>query len=174
MPSQSKPEPAWKSVADLQTLTSEQLRTEYERVLGKKTTSRNRKQLVATLAKEVQNVKSSPPTPSVLTTTFRRRPTRGMKRSARDGRSRKRTPKTKRATRPVGQPDPRLPQVGSLITKTYKGRKINVKVTESGFEYGGKAFRSLSAIAREVTGAVWNGFLFFGLIPRPAKQEPGQ
>ena len=70
-----------------------------------------------------------------------------------------------------GQRDPRLPQVGSLLTKTYKGKKLHVKVTEEGFEYDGKRYRSLSGIARAVTGATWNGFLFFGLTPRPKTEE---
>lgn len=37
-----------------------------------------------------------------------------------------------------------------------------VRVLQEGFEYEGKIYRSLSAIAREVTGTKWNGFLFFG------------
>ena len=58
--------------------------------------------------------------------------------------------------------DPRLPPVGEEIAREYKGRKIVVKVRDAGFEYEGKLYRSLSAIAREVTGTKWNGFLFFG------------
>jgi hypothetical protein len=60
------------------------------------------------------------------------------------------------------QTDPRLPAVGEEIARDYKGRTIVVKVRESGFEYEGKFYKSLSAIAREVTGTKWNGFLFFG------------
>jgi hypothetical protein len=39
-----------------------------------------------------------------------------------------------------------------------------VKVREEGFEYESKLYKSLSAIAREVTGTKWNGFLFFGCV----------
>lgn len=59
--------------------------------------------------------------------------------------------------------DPRLPIPGSVITKTYKGKKLEVKVLEKGFDYKGKVYRSLSAIAKDVTGNIWNGFLFWGL-----------
>ena len=38
-----------------------------------------------------------------------------------------------------------------------------MRVLEGGFEYDGTIYRSLSAIAREVTGTKWNGYLFFGL-----------
>ncbi len=60
--------------------------------------------------------------------------------------------------------DPRLPIPGSMITKVYKGKKLEVKVLEKGFEYKGKVYRSLSAIAKDITGNIWNGFLFFGLM----------
>ncbi len=59
--------------------------------------------------------------------------------------------------------DRRLPLPGTIITKTYKGRKIQVKTLENGFEYSGKIYKSLTAIAKEITGAHWNGFLFFNL-----------
>ena len=59
--------------------------------------------------------------------------------------------------------DARLPMPGSLIAKNYKGRTIVVKVLNEGFEYDGRRFTSLSAIAGEITGTKWNGLLFFGL-----------
>jgi hypothetical protein len=59
--------------------------------------------------------------------------------------------------------DRRLPIPGTIITKEYKGTKIQVKVLEKGFEYQNKVYRSLTAIAKEVTGAHWNGFLFFNI-----------
>ena len=62
--------------------------------------------------------------------------------------------------------DRRLPCVGTLITRQFEDRRIVVKVLEKGFEYQSQRYRSLSAIAREVTGTRWNGLLFFGLIPR--------
>ena len=59
--------------------------------------------------------------------------------------------------------DARLPVPGTVIEREYKGHVITVKVLDKGFEYEGKSYRSLSAIAREVTGTHWNGFHFFGL-----------
>jgi len=58
----------------------------------------------------------------------------------------------------------RLPGAGCLIRRTYKGRVITVRVLEHGFEYDGKRYRSLSGVARAVTGAKWNGNLFFGFV----------
>src|SRR6202521_238331 len=65
------------------------------------------------------------------------------------------------------QRDWRLPAPGSLLTRRLDDRQIVVKVLEEGFEYESRHYRSLSAIAREVTGTRWNGLLFFGLAERP-------
>jgi len=59
--------------------------------------------------------------------------------------------------------DKRLPIPGTVIIKEYKGIKLEVKALESGFEYHNKTYKSLTAIAKEVTGAHWNGYLFFNL-----------
>jgi len=57
--------------------------------------------------------------------------------------------------------DRRLPIPGAIIRKEYKGRILEVKVLEKGFDYEGKVYLTLSAVAQEITGAHWNGFLFF-------------
>jgi hypothetical protein len=59
--------------------------------------------------------------------------------------------------------DRRLPIPGSVIVKEYRGKKIEVKVLENSFEYNGKIHKTLTAIAEDVTGAHWNGYLFFNL-----------
>ena len=41
-----------------------------------------------------------------------------------------------------------------------------VSVGESAFSYKGKPYKSLSAIAKQITGTQWNGFLFFGLVQK--------
>jgi hypothetical protein len=62
-----------------------------------------------------------------------------------------------------GRRDRRLPIPGTVISKVYKGTVIDVNVLDKGFEYDGKVYRTLSAIAGAVTGQHWNGYLFFGL-----------
>jgi len=56
---------------------------------------------------------------------------------------------------------PTLP--GTTLSRKYKGTTHLVKVLPKGFEYNGQHYRSLSAIAKEITGSHWNGFVFFGL-----------
>lgn len=57
--------------------------------------------------------------------------------------------------------DSRLPPPQTVLTRRYKGRDIEVMVLEDGFEFEGTTFRSLSAVAKKVTGSHWNGFAFF-------------
>ena len=73
---------------------------------------------------------------------------------------------TSTVDRPQAQRDARLPASGSLLTRRLNDRQIVVKVLAEGFEFESRHYRSLSAIAREVTGTRWNGLLFFGLTER--------
>jgi hypothetical protein len=59
--------------------------------------------------------------------------------------------------------DPRLPPAGTVVERVYQGQTLRVTVLSSGFEYQGRHYASLSAIAYRVTGTRWNGFHFFGL-----------
>jgi hypothetical protein len=80
------------------------------------------------------------------------------------------------SARPKGQTarrDIRLPKPGDVLSRDYRGRAIIVRVLESGFEYEGRRFRSLSAIAKAVTGAHWNGLLFFGLASGRRREAGG-
>ena len=52
---------------------------------------------------------------------------------------------------------------GTRFVRIWKARRHEVLAHPNGFEYDGRMFRSLSAVAREITGTRWNGRLFFGL-----------
>lgn len=52
---------------------------------------------------------------------------------------------------------------GTRLVRSWNGRTISVLVEEDGFVWEDRRYRSLSAIAREVTGAAWSGPRFFGL-----------
>jgi hypothetical protein len=59
------------------------------------------------------------------------------------------------------QPEGRLPVPGTVIVREYKGRTLQVKVLPQGFEFEGAVYRSLSAVAKSVTGSHCNGYFFF-------------
>lgn len=52
---------------------------------------------------------------------------------------------------------------GTQLIRTWQGRTIRVTIEPDGYDMDGKHYASLSAIAREVTGAHWSGPRFFGL-----------
>lgn len=68
-------------------------------------------------------------------------------------------------TKPAPTFDRRLPPPGSAIVREYKGRTLRVVVLpdDQGFEMEGERYRTLSAIAKKVTGSHINGFRFFNL-----------
>jgi hypothetical protein len=59
-------------------------------------------------------------------------------------------------------PGPRV-RPGSRLVREWHGRTHTVCVTDDGFEFQGKAYRSLTKIAFDITGAQWSGPRFFGL-----------
>jgi len=52
---------------------------------------------------------------------------------------------------------------GTRIAREWKGVRHEVVVTAKGYDYGERTYRSLSEVARTITGARWNGLRFFGL-----------
>ncbi len=59
--------------------------------------------------------------------------------------------------------DPLRIKPGTRLIRQWEGQTHHVTVGEAGFEYNGERYKSLSAIARLITGTRWSGPLFFGL-----------
>ena len=57
--------------------------------------------------------------------------------------------------------DARLPPRGTILTREYKGRQLQVQVLHHGLEFEGQVYKSLSAVAKAITGLHCNGHLFF-------------
>jgi Protein of unknown function (DUF2924) len=55
------------------------------------------------------------------------------------------------------------PIAGTRLIRDRKGVEHSVTVRDEGYEYQGRPYKSLSAIARLITGTRWNGWIFFGL-----------
>jgi hypothetical protein len=80
------------------------------------------------------------------------------------------TPQVAKAAR-----DPRIPPAGTAVRRLHGTTEHFVTIHDDGFEYRGERCRSLSKIARLITGTSWNGYLFFfgrakGTKPRPGAQ----
>ena len=65
--------------------------------------------------------------------------------------------------------DPRNPVTGTRLIREWEGIEHTVTVLKDGFDWQGRKFKSLSAVAREISGTRWNGYRFFGL--RERKRE---
>jgi Protein of unknown function (DUF2924) len=55
------------------------------------------------------------------------------------------------------------PIVGTRLIREWQGVEQTVTVLNDGYEWQGRPYQSLSAIARAITGTRWNGWVFFGL-----------
>ena len=72
---------------------------------------------------------------------------------------------------------PRRPKLkpGTRLVRGWQGQTYEVLVLDDGFSWQGTQHRSLSAIARKITGTAWSGPLFFGVKPnRPATRRSAQ
>jgi hypothetical protein len=56
-----------------------------------------------------------------------------------------------------------MPVVGTRLVREWNGIEHTVTVLRDGFEFAGRKYKSLSAIARAITGTRWNGWRFFGI-----------
>ena len=65
--------------------------------------------------------------------------------------------------------DPRNPVVGTRLVREWDGVEHTVTVLRDGYDWEGRKYRSLSAVAKAITGTNWNGFRFFGM--REKKKE---
>jgi hypothetical protein len=54
-------------------------------------------------------------------------------------------------------------KIGTVLVRDYQGRRHTVTVEREGYMWEGKAYSSLSAIARAITGTAWSGPRFFAL-----------
>jgi hypothetical protein len=64
-----------------------------------------------------------------------------------------------------------------VIVRVHKEVEHRVTVLDDGFEYRGERYKTLSQLAKVITGTPWNGYLFFGLKrrtkPTPSKEARG-
>jgi Protein of unknown function (DUF2924) len=82
--------------------------------------------------------------------------------------------RTMEARSDLAKPRAISPKPGSRLLRAWNGVTHEVQIVEDGFLWAGKMWRSLSAIAREITGTRWSGPRFFGLIASPPTDTADQ
>lgn len=150
-----------REVAALQRLTVGQLHDRYAEVFGEQTNARNRTYLIRKIAWRIQALAEGD-----LSERARRR----AEELAKDAEVRVMPPKFNAVPPVIGLvthapvvTDPRLPMPGTALVRQYKGRTVRVVVLGDGFEYEGERYKSLTAVAKKITGGHCNGFRFFKL-----------
>ena len=153
-----------KEISALQRMTVRELRRKYEDVFDDETKTGNRAWLIKRIVWRIQELAEGG-----LSERARKR----AEELANDADLRLSPPRPKPATtNPEAQTvtaqlqfdhDDRLPLPGTVLSREYKGRTVQVRVLTSGFEYEGEVYRSLSAAAKTITGTHINGFQFFRL-----------
>ena len=159
-----------KEVAAMERMTVDQLRARYAEVFGETTNGRHKQWLIKRIAWRMQaNAEGD------LSERARRR----AMELANDADLRVTAPREKKlspgaADRTISCPttvrgDGQL-HPGAVLKREYKGQTVRVTVIADGFEYLGERYKSLTAVAREVTGQHWSGNHFFGLRKKEAKR----
>lgn len=156
-------------VARLEVMPMRDLKERYTEVFGEACRSGNRRFLVRRIAWRLQAIREGGLSERALKRAaeladdadMRVRPPKGaiVEPAASRGASRP----ARADVAPITARDPRLPRAGTVLKRSYKGRGLVVKVLDEGFEFEGERYRSLTAVARKVTGTGWNGMHFFGL-----------
>ena len=159
-----------KEVAAMQRMTIDELREKYAAVFGEQTNARHKGWLVRRIAWRMQAAAEGD-----LSERARQRAAE----LANDADLRTSAPKIKPTAPPEVHRattatvcfagDNRVPMAGAIITREYKGRSLQVRVLPKGFEFEGEVYKSLSAVAKSITGSHCNGYLFFRLSDGGAK-----
>ncbi len=149
-----------KEVAALEAMSVSELRAKYAQVFGEETRVGNKTWLVKRIIWRLQALAEGD-----LSERARRRAAE----LAQDADLRLSPPRQKRTT-PASVPkngkasariNGHLPLPGTILTRWYKGQTLKVQVLGQGFEYAGQVHKSLSAVAKAITGSHTSGYLFF-------------
>ena len=159
-----------REVAAMQRMTIGDLRAQYERVFGEPTANRHAACLIRRIAWRLQANQLGG-----LSARARQRATELADEADLRLTAPRTPPPPADGATVVREAPPALrdaddePAVGTQLTRRYKGQQIVVTITANGVRWNGELYRSLSAVARAVTGDHWNGKAFFGLKRRAAR-----
>ncbi|GIW90219.1 MAG: hypothetical protein KatS3mg109_0651 [Pirellulaceae bacterium] len=150
-----------REVAALKKMSTGQLCERYAELFGEPTRTRNRTYLIRKIAWKMQALIEGG-----LTERARQR----AEELARNAELRVMPPKVSESPSSMDQAatvvmprDARLPAPGTALVRRYKGHTFQVLVLPDGFEFEGQRYKSLSAVAKRITGSHVNGYRFFGL-----------
>lgn len=139
-----------RQLAALQNLTVDQLKARWRDLCGGEPPAYNRQFLIRRLAYRIQELHYG-----------------GISQAARE--TLRRTAQNDPIAR-LAKPDAKCGKEGGIadgmrFVRLWQGRRYEVVAAQGGFDFEGQRYRSLSAVAKKITGAHWNGRVFFGVKP---------
>ncbi len=143
----NKPDPIPARLAALKTTPTPELKAQWRELFDSEPPPFNRRYLESRLAYRIQELAYGGLKPETI---------RRLERLGEDLDSGDRAKRSIRADRD-------RPITGTRLLRDWQGVEQVVTVTADGFEWQGRPYKSLSAIARAITGTRWNGWVFFGL-----------
>ncbi|MBM3336411.1 MAG: DUF2924 domain-containing protein, partial [Betaproteobacteria bacterium] len=147
-----------KEVALLKQMTVGQLRERYLQVTGETTQAGNRKWLVRRIIWRMQSIEEGGLSERAIARARELASGADLRTTAPKQRSLPADADRRTRVLACGQLGTvNLPLPGTFITRMYKGRQLQVRVVTGGFEYEGELFKSLSAVAKKITGSHWSG-----------------
>lgn len=153
-----------KEVAALQRMTVRELRARYAEVFGEETRAGNKAWLVKRIAWRLQSRAEGDLTERARQRAAELADDADVRLSPPKAKPASPTPATRTKTAALAtKGDDRLPPPGTIITRDYKGQTLQVKVLPQGFEFEEEVYKSLSAVAKAITGQHCNGYHFFRL-----------
>ena len=158
-------------IARIGQMPPRELREAYRHTFGRETTSGNRAWLVRAISNRLREIEESHQRPRALAMA------QAVAKDLRCEEAFARYLQTLPPVAPLQRPteavfelrpasrarDPRIPPSGTVLVRHFGDRDYRVTVTDKGFMLGKHRYRSLSRVAKAITGKHWNGFLFFGL-----------
>jgi len=154
-----------KEVANMERLSVGALCERYREVFGEDTKARNKQWLIKRIAWKLQANEEGDISERARKLAMEIAQSSDIRTSAPKIRTRSIEATFETASTIITPPaDSRLPVAGTVLMKNYKGRSIQVRVLPNSFEYEGEQYKTLTSIARIVTGQKnINGFQFFKL-----------
>ena len=160
-----------KEVAALRKMTVGELRQRYAEVTGETTQAANRKWLVRRTMWRMQSIEEGGLSERAIARARELADGADLRVTAPRQRSLPADADKRTKVVPCAHTTPpRRPLPGTLITRVYKGQELRVRVLANGFEYEGEFYKSLSAVAKKITGSHWSGNKFFNLNCKEAGQ----
>lgn len=153
--------PIGRELAALRRMKVSELQTKYAEVFGEPTTGRNKQWLQKRIAWRIQANAFGGLTDQAIQRASELANESDLRVSAPRDPEPLALPKP--ASRNMPPKDERLPPVGDCLVRFYKGRECVVTVMPDGFDFEGEHYKTLSAVAKAITGQHWNGFRFFNL-----------